>query len=82
MVNSAIVIALLQETIMPMLPSRHYVSDHTLFIRELIAKKPGLPAKQREGRAIWWDKTAEALDDERRMDEGRVPMTPYVYQTE
>ena len=42
---------------MPMLPSRHYVSDHTRFIRDLIEKKPDLPAKQREGRAIWWDKT-------------------------
>jgi hypothetical protein len=67
---------------MPMLPSRHYVSDHTLFIRDLIERKPDLPAKQREGRAIWWDKTTAALDDERQMDGGRVAMTPYVYQTE
>ena len=28
---------------MPMLPSRHYVSDHTQFIRELIDAKPDLP---------------------------------------
>jgi hypothetical protein len=67
---------------MPMLPSRHYVSDHTRFIRELIEKKPDLPEKQREGRALWWDKTPDALMQTRQMDEGRVPMLPYVYQTE
>jgi hypothetical protein len=67
---------------MPMLPSRHYVSDHTQFIRELIEKKPDLTVKQREGRAIWWDKTPDALGQEQKMDEGRVPMLPYVYQTE
>ena len=67
---------------MPMLPSRHYVSDHTRFMRELIDNKPDLPAKQREGRALWWDKTPATLNLERQMDEGRVAMTPYVYQTE
>ena len=70
------------EPIMPMLPSRHYVSDHTRFIRELIEQQPDLPAKQRQGRALWWDKTPAALGLERQMDEGRVAMTPYVYQTE
>jgi hypothetical protein len=67
---------------MPMLPSRHYVSDHTRFIRELIEKKPDLPGKQREGRALWWDKTPDALAQRQQMEEGRVPMSPYVYQTE
>jgi hypothetical protein len=70
------------EPIMPMLPSRHYVSEHTQFIRELIASKPDLTSKQREGRALWWDKTPDALGQTRQMDEGRVPMSPYVYQTE
>ena len=67
---------------MPMLPSRHYVSEHTQFIRELIEKKPDLTAQQRAGRALWWDKTPDALGQETQMDEGRVPMSPYVYQTE
>jgi len=70
------------EPIMPMLPSRHYVSEHTQFIRELIESKPDLTSKQREGRALWWDKTPDALGQERQMDQGRVPMSPYVYQTE
>ena len=67
---------------MPMLPSRHYVSEHTQFIRELIESKPDLPKKQLEGREIWWDKTPEDLAHEAQMDERRVAMTPYVYQTD
>jgi hypothetical protein len=62
-----------------MLPSRHYVSDHTKFIRELLERKPELVEKQREGRAIWWDKTPRALADEAKMDAGRVPQSGYVY---
>ena len=64
-----------------MLPSRHYVSDHTKFIRELIKKNPDLLQKQRESRAIWWDKTPRELSEEHRMDEGRVPQSPYVYSS-
>jgi Protein of unknown function (DUF3460) len=62
-----------------MLPSRHYESDHTRFMRELLAKNPDMIEKQREGRAIWWDKTPRALADEATMDKGRVPQTAYVY---
>jgi hypothetical protein len=65
-----------------MLPSRHYVSEHTQFIRQLIESKPDLPKKQLEGREIWWDKTPEELRELARMDERRVAQTPYVYQTE
>ena len=62
-----------------MLPSRNYVSEHTQFIRDLLQKKPELRDKQREARAIWWDKAPRELAEERRMDEGRVPQSPYVY---
>jgi hypothetical protein len=67
---------------MPMLPARGYVSEHTQFIRKLIEDHPELPAQQREGRAIWWDKTPEDLADRRRMDERKVPQRPYVYGSE
>jgi hypothetical protein len=67
---------------MPMLPSRHYVSDHTQFIRKLIEDRPHLPQKQAEGRQIWWDKTPAQLAQEARMDEGRVAQGAYVYQNE
>ena len=62
-----------------MLPSRHYESEHTKFMRELLSKRPDIVEKQREGRAIWWDKTPQELAEERKMDEGRVAQSPYVY---
>lgn len=64
---------------MGMLPARHYVSEHTTFIRDLIAKKPSIADDQRKGRAIWWDKTPRELAVENVMDKGRVPQKPYVY---
>ena len=64
-----------------MLPSRHYESEHTRFIRELMQKQPDLPEKQREGRAIWWDKTPRELADEVAMDRSRVPLAGYVYDS-
>ncbi len=63
------------------LPSRHYESEHTKFIRELLAKNPEIVQQQIAGRAIWWDKPPRELAQERKMDEGRVPQPPYVYQT-
>jgi hypothetical protein len=66
---------------MPMLPSRHYVSEHTQFIRDLLTKKPDIVQQQVEGRRIFWDKSPDDLAQDRRMSEGRVPQAPYVYQT-
>ncbi|MBK7792284.1 MAG: DUF3460 family protein [Betaproteobacteria bacterium] len=65
-----------------MLPARHYVSDHTRFIRELLEKKPELAQEQRKGRAIWWDKEPRDLALGREMDAGRVPQPAYVYRNE
>ena len=62
-----------------MLPSRHYESEYTKFMRELLRKQPDLVRKQREGRAMWWDKTPRELAEERDMDGGRVAQSPYVY---
>ena len=66
---------------MPLLPARHYVSDHTRFIRDLLERKPQLETEQRVGRAIWWDKLPSEVQAEREMDEGRVPQKPYVYSS-
>ena len=65
-----------------MLPSRLYESEHTKFIRELMRQNPQLPERQREARAIWWDKTPHELSEEHAMDRGRVPQSPYVYSSE
>ena len=62
-----------------MLPSRHYVSEHTRFIRDLLEARPQIREQQREGRALWWDKTPRALAEEATMDRGRVPQAGYVY---
>jgi len=64
------------------LPSRHYVSEHTTFIRELLERKPEIVDDQKRGRAIWWDKTVRELDERKVMDQGKVPQPPYVYQPE
>ena len=64
---------------MPLLPSRHYVSEHTQFIRELLEKKPQLEADQRIGRAIWWDKLPSEVEARREMDRSRVAQKGYVY---
>jgi|JRYI01.1.fsa_nt_gb hypothetical protein len=64
---------------MGMLPARHYVSEHTQFIREVLEEKPQVAVEQRKGRAMWWDKAPRELAELRRMDQGRVPQKPYVY---
>lgn len=57
-----------------------YESDITRLIRELKAKQPDLERKQREGRAIWWDKELD-FDELRRREQARVPQPPYAYYT-
>ena len=64
---------------MPMLPARHYESDHTRFMRELMEKRRDLQDKQREARAIWWDKDPRELEADVERAKSRVPMRPYVY---
>jgi hypothetical protein len=67
---------------MPLLPARHYESEHTRFMRELMDAKPQLATEQKKGRAIWWDKTPAQLALRRLLDEGRVKMKAYVYGSE
>ena len=64
---------------MGMLPARHYVSEHTKFIDDVLAQKPELDDDRKKGRALWWDKSPRDLDARRQMDEGTVPQKPYVY---
>jgi hypothetical protein len=58
-----------------------YESDITKFLKDLKARQPDLERKQREGRAIWWDKELD-FDELRRQRESRVPQQGYVYQTQ
>jgi hypothetical protein len=64
---------------MPLLPARHYVSDHSKFIGDLLSEKPEIENQQRIGRNIWWDKLPSEVEAQRDMNRGRVPQKGYVY---
>ena len=55
-----------------------YESDHTKFMRELFNKNPKLAEKQKEARAIWWDKKLDK-EERKRFKESNVPQKAYVY---
>ncbi|MBI5334156.1 MAG: DUF3460 family protein [Burkholderiales bacterium] len=57
-----------------------YKSEITQFIDSLKARDPQLEEKQRQGRAILWDKP---IDREAQAEwrAARVPQQAYVYQT-
>jgi len=57
-----------------------YESEITRFIRELKQRQPDLERKQREARAIWWDKTLDR-EEQARFAQSHVNMPGYVYQT-
>ncbi|HLU18818.1 MAG TPA: DUF3460 family protein [Pusillimonas sp.] len=61
--------------------ARHYESDITKFINEYKRKHADTEQRQREGRALLWDKN---LDPEQLeyYRSGRVNQRPYVYQTD
>ncbi|WP_019141496.1 DUF3460 family protein [Noviherbaspirillum massiliense] len=58
-----------------------YESDFTKFLKDLKEKNPDIERKQREGRAIWWDRPPLDLDSRRRLKESSVKQQAYVYQT-
>jgi hypothetical protein len=58
---------------------RSYESEVGRFLRELKEGNADIEPGQRQGRAIWWDKTLDA-DLYRRFGEARVPQPAYVYQ--
>jgi Protein of unknown function (DUF3460) len=55
-----------------------YESEHTRFMRDLFEQNPQLPEKQKEARAIWWDKKLDK-EERRRFQESSVPQKAYVY---
>jgi hypothetical protein len=58
-----------------------YKSDITQFIEQLKAEKPDLEARQRAGRAIWWDKNVDRELQE-QWTSARLPPKAYPYGTE
>ncbi|WP_296000013.1 DUF3460 family protein [Rugamonas sp.] len=59
---------------------QNYESDHTLFIKALKEKNPGMEERQLEGRALLWDKAPISLSEQERQLESAVKQQAYVYQ--
>ncbi len=57
-----------------------YESEFTQFLKQLKQQKPDLEEKQRQGRALLWDKEATSLDDQARRSASLVSQQAYVYQ--
>ena len=66
---------------MPFFRRADYQSDTTQFLSEMRQQRPDLEARQRQGRALLWDKQVdrEVWDQYRA---ARVAQNPYVYQTQ
>ena len=57
-----------------------YQSETTQFIESLKQQDPTLAQRQREGRALLWDREQDR-DAESEFQSARVPQQAYVYQT-
>jgi Protein of unknown function (DUF3460) len=55
-----------------------YVSDHTRWINEQLAKNPEWVEDQKAGRAIWWDRP-QTEEAKRAAAEAQVAQKPYPY---
>lgn len=57
-----------------------YESDITKFLNALKERKPDLEARQRQGRALLWDKPVD-LGQQAAWRAARVPQKGYVYSS-
>ncbi len=60
---------------------KHYESDLTKMMRDLLQDQPRIVEEQRQGRALWWDKKLDR-DELARGQESNVKQKSYVYQTD
>lgn len=58
--------------------AKQYESELTGFLRSLKQSRPQIEAKQREGRALWWDRRPDP-DEQQRWQASRVRQSAYVY---
>jgi hypothetical protein len=58
--------------------AKGYESELTGFLRSLKQSRPQIEAKQREGRALWWDRQPDP-DDLQRWKQSQVRQGAYVY---
>jgi len=57
-----------------------YKSDVTQFLDSLKQRDPQMEERQRQGRALLWDRQPQDRDTQRATREARVAQQPYVYQ--
>jgi len=57
----------------------HYESEHTKFMREWLEKHPEEAKEQQKGRALWWDKPPQSLDEMKDRAAAKVPSKAYYY---
>jgi len=60
--------------------AKNYESDVTQLIKQLKEQHPDTELRQREGRARLWDKSID-LELQEGFKQARLPLPPYVYQT-
>ena len=56
-----------------------YESEHTKFMREWLEKHPEQRDEKQRGRALWWDKNAQSMEELRRTSESKVAQKAYCY---
>lgn len=56
----------------------NYVSDHTRWMNDQLAKNPEWTADQQAGRAIWWDRP-QTEEGRRATAEAKVAQKSYPY---
>ena len=67
---------------MPMLPARHYESEHTKFMRELMERRATCPSSSARRARSGGTRTRVELAADSERSKSRVPMKPYVYSDE
>ncbi len=56
-----------------------YVSDATLFLNEMLRKKPELKIKQKELRKTWWDRDDIDSEEQNTYKASEAPIHGYTY---
>ena len=56
-----------------------YVSEYTQFMTAWMKQHPEELDVQQSGRALWWDRGEQQLDEQTRLAAAKVPQKPYYY---
>lgn len=59
--------------------NKKYVSDATLFLRQMLKDKPELREKQKELRSTWWDHDDIDPEEQKKYKESSVSPNGYSY---